>query len=364
MHRRIPTWQANVGGRCAKPARLCRVAALALGNFGCHAIASPPVELQNGPAPAAVSRSSPRPEPFENGDARTAVARRGGPGAVLRETEIHFDLHGRPTTLPLVRVQIGSRATSFLLDTGATTHVIARWLAQDIKLRTTASATEHVFDHLGNRLDVSRTLDAVVRVDTWGTLPDTHFLVLDTPPVFEKSDVGGILSPQRLATPGRSILVDLDARRMALEETADAESLLLASDGCWLASSPVESCTSSSIAPESAPLFAVNSTIDESPARMLVNTGSIRSDVDSDAVLLKTSESSPMTFALSGESRSRIARSVPLRAGTCSFNIDVDVLPSAPDRMCTKNGNLGIDVLRHCRLLFDPSRFWARCSGI
>ena len=295
------------------------------------------------------------------GDPPPRPAASDTPGEPHRQVAIHFDVQGTPTRLPLLRAHVNGRPTSLLVDTGATDHAIALWLARALGIALHDSPGDLVADHAGGRVSVQRTAGVTIDVDGWGPVAEASFLVVDTPEVFARSDVGGILSPQLLAVAGESVRLDLRRGRMALEPAADAEARLATEPGCWLSPSPRPACASAG-AGEGTPLFVLPSRVGARSIGMLVDTGAVRTDVE-DSVVPGGAAGEPRTaFTLSGASTTPTARAA-VRVGGCSFEREVDVVSSLAESTCTREGSLGIDFLASCDLAIDRGRLWGRCGA-
>jgi Aspartyl protease len=71
-----------------------------------------------------------------------------------------------------------------LLDTGSTTHVIAEWLARELRLEVKESHVDETTDHEGRRVPVYRTDNVQVSIEGWGSLFQSAFLVSALPAPF------------------------------------------------------------------------------------------------------------------------------------------------------------------------------------
>jgi hypothetical protein len=256
---------------------------------------------------------------------------------------------------------VNGRATSFLLDTGATDHAIALWLARELRLGFRVGPADDVIDHAGTRLEARRTEGATVEIDEWGAIEQKRILVVDTPEVFARSDVGGILSPQLLAHAGDSVRLDLREKRMMLEATADARARLSAETGCWLSAAPSNACGSAPSGVDPAPLFVLPAAVDDKSINMLVDTGAIRTDVDPSLVEEGQARTPHLAFTLAGASLAP-AVGASLSVGACMFEREVDIMASLRNSTCPRQGSLGIDALRSCDLELDQDRVWGRCT--
>jgi hypothetical protein len=270
--------------------------------------------------------------------------------------------------MPLVRVLIGGRPTSMLLDTGASAHLLGGWFARGQKLPLAPSPRDVAVDHDGNPVVLQRTQDTEVVIEGWPPLPDRDWLVTELPTVFEERDVAGILSPQLLVGHGLSIVLDLRhgelRREPAGEERRDGDAL---PGGCSLAQAPVRRCTGQGPDNGSGPVYAIEADVEGRASVLVVDTGSTSSDLlsgsDASAALeARVTDVGRGAFTLSESAASKTVTGVHLRIGECSWSARMDLVRGTSAESCAHDGNIGMDLLRRCRLDFDFRGMSVRCE--
>lgn len=135
-----------------------------------------------------------------------------------------FDVPGRVLHCPMVAATIGGCATNLIVDTGATSHILTRDFVERAGLEVVATAPGR--DVAGDAVSSWSIGDVVAEI---GSLSSTlqEVVAIDGPEPFHEWDVGGFLSPQRLAEDA-TVVLDLAAERLDVEaDDADAVSARL-----------------------------------------------------------------------------------------------------------------------------------------
>src|SRR5262249_39291387 len=112
-----------------------------------------------------------------------------------KRAALRFELEGQPFPSPLVDAMIGGEPTTLIVDTGATHHVVAQWLARELS-SPIKKAGDAGTDHTGRAVAVSRIEDASLSLSGFGPVAAPVLLVITVPEVLRKLGVGGFLSPQ------------------------------------------------------------------------------------------------------------------------------------------------------------------------
>ena len=325
---------------------------------GCHRSSEPP----RAPHP-----SGPVKGPSQSDDPIGDHAEGRASSRAIRRTSIHYELQGHPTRLPFVRATVDGRPTSMLVDSGATTHVIAAWLARERGLSIERSRTEDLADHEGHVVSLSRTSAVEIALDEWGPLPERSLPVLELPAMFADRDVGGIIAPQLLAASRDTVVLDLKHASLSLEPGEVNEPDAVAG-GCALGFSASAPCSGPRVRARGVgPLFAIPAAMDGHPAQLLVDTGATTTDVligsTPGAVLRRdTLDAGAPAFVVSGVSLSRALAKVRLEIAECKFQRDVDVIAGSPGATCARDGALGMDVLRACTLRMNAQHLVGHCD--
>ena len=257
---------------------------------------------------------------------------------------------------PLLRVTIGGRRVWFIIDTGAGVHTIASWLVDAAGLATRES-TAAVTGSTGAEQRVRSIAPVRGRLDEGATLPMAEGIVVELPPLFQQHEIGGLLSPQLLAT-GDAVVLDLTAPSMTIAPLAVAMARVGGADAtarvCHNAASPFANR-----------LYAVNVTAAGTPASLLVDSGATRT-VAADqslvaAQLAAQAVSGPQTQGVGGAvTSSRRVPGVALSFSGATTTLDLTLGPVGGG--CGPDGLLGMDALKHCVLTLGESAFGWSCK--
>ncbi len=278
----------------------------------------------------------------------------------LPSTALRYEmLGGRQFPYPLVRANVSGHDTWLIVDTGASHIVLARWLVEAAGLSIEASG-QRGEGHTGAEVVTYQVRHPDLRLEGWGEVPLDELLVVDLPDVFAKLHLGGVLSPQALAPPGHSVVVDMPGKELRL---VPDEWQLDGDRGGDLAPGaarvcPIDGYTRGAV-------YVVDATIEGRPARLVVDTGASRSDVllESDAAraLLHRSVRGDASYTASGRVDSRKVPQIELIVGHVAGKVDLSIMPGEQTPSCARDGHLGLDVLSRCVMILSPDRFQARC---
>jgi hypothetical protein len=252
---------------------------------------------------------------------------------------------------PSARLTINGRSAWFLFDTGAGVHVVASWYANAAGL----TIEERLDDAVRGRDSTGRPLRfRGVRALT-AELDDTTPLTLaqasvgDFPPEFERSQIGGVISPQLLAGPGKAAVLDLRIPELRLESEGAALSRLGAR---WLPRDQVRTCGSAGAAVPNL-VYAVAVTVAGRTGALVLDTGAKATTVRANSALaggLRRARGG-YTTGLSGRRHTySVARrtAVALAGGRRTVDVRIADVAASP---CRADGLLGLDVLRGCAVV-------------
>ncbi len=298
---------------------------------------------------AAAPRAAPKAEPASSTTAP-------------RKTKLFYELEGRAFPLPVVRGTVSGRPTWMLVDTGASSHVIAGWFAKKIGLKLNRLG-DMATDHAGRSVVMSRVDAPKVAIDGWGDLADETMVVSDVPPIIEKLGIGAFISPQKLNETGDAVVLDLRAAEMrtaSFKEAARPEIgvATLIGEGtrpCLDADSPVSGVA-----------YMARATVGGREAWLLVDTGAERSDLllgsgPGQALAPKSVPAKGQMYGASGKLTSRTVRRAAVTVGELDFVLDLDLIGGESDPHCPRDGVLSMDVLRKCVLVLGKKQMVARC---
>jgi hypothetical protein len=275
--------------------------------------------------------------------------------AVLR-----YRANGDDFPLPLVDVVIGGFPTSMLVDTGASHHVIADWLAKEIALPVSTSGDRAV-DHAGRVRTVGRAENIKLSISGWGGMDVPLVLVLSMPGALKPLGIGGVLAPHLLAGPGRATLLDLRGGAMIEEPEEDAAKHEIESGGIKAISS-ARVCGG---ATEGLVLVVQAAAFGE-PAWLKLDTGATSSSLFEGSAAgkraLAKAAGSRKDYGASGSFTSRAVPGAKVMVGEFEAAIELAVEAGAPAAGCPSDGFLGMDVLRSCVVVLRGDRTSARCE--
>jgi len=266
----------------------------------------------------------------------------------------------------VVRGRVGKVDTLFLVDTGANTHALTRWIAKKAKL-TLEDKGDSSTDHSGKTMTSLRAPHPGLVIDGWGPVPDRDTLVIDVPEGLEKLGIGGFLSPQRLDA--GTLVLDLLRGEMRESHDADDEKGALAEWSSFSRPEPRSLAEAVACRDDTTPLgalsFVVPAQVDDQPVALLVDTGAQRTDLFSTSpagkALSPRAEAGNQVLLASGKVDTKLLRDTPLAVGDVRQRLDVGLLPGSADPLCPRDGVLGIDLLRRCVLVFSKGTFHGRC---
>jgi len=256
---------------------------------------------------------------------------------------------------------VGGQPTTLIVDTGATQHVIASWLAAELALPLKSSGDLGV-DHAGQTINVMRLEDAPLSISGWGHIPAPHLLVVDVPEVLKHLNIGGFISPQALVERGSMVVLDLRAgemREAPLEEALRRGEAVTGAGGrrevrvCRGAIAGVRLIAAADIEG-----FAVQMQLDSGASQ-----SSLFSSSPASKSLLGRAKAARRAYAASGAYKVPILEGAKVRFGGFEGTGDVDFLATASRNDCPSDGFLGMDVLRSCLIVIGEEGTGAYCKA-
>jgi predicted aspartyl protease len=253
---------------------------------------------------------------------------------------------------PLVDAVIGGQPTMLIVDTGATHHVVAGWLAHEIAsavLTPGGTAT----DHGGGTLTVSKLDGVPLSLSGYGRVDAPALLVLDVPDDLRLRGIGGVLSPQALVRPGTAVVLDLGARTLSELPAPEAARRL---EARGMVSSAVRRCASLG-----AGVLVAAAIVEGTDVGLEIDTGSTTSALSAaselGARLGKLRLGSRAQLTASGVHDVPTVPAAQVALGPVASRVDLELLPRAPP--CGE-GYPGMDLLGGCALLVsgEGARLW------
>ncbi|WP_438027071.1 retropepsin-like aspartic protease [Sorangium sp. So ce233] len=313
------------------------------------------------PAPA-----SPRAAPaFAAADAPAPAGIAGaGPAAPAKPAErrasLQFHVNDRPFPSPLIDAVVAGHPTVLLVDTGASHHVLARWLANELALPL-STAGDVAVDHAGRPLPVSRIEDASLALSGWGRVEAPALLVVPVPDVLQRIGIGGVIAPQALAAPGRAVVLDLRDGRMT-EAPSDAAARALRARFGDAAVAELARCGG----PNQGSELTAKATVEGIAVTLKIDSGASQSSLfavsPAGQKLSRRATGDRSAYAASGKHTVPVLSGARLQLAGFDAAADIDFLPGARRAACPSDGFAGMDVLRTCVLVLSEDGGLAGCA--
>ena len=221
-----------------------------------------------------------------------------------------------------------------LVDTGASTHTLAAWIARKTKLPL-EKLDEVGADHAGRSIATYRVDHPKIAIDAWGTLGDAPVLAAEVPSQYEELGIGAFLSPQLLAAgDDGAIVLDFVHGEMRAASMDDAMHAL-GRRGSSLAPNGETACVDDD-GPIPGLTFVLPAKVDGHQVDLLLDTGAERTDLLATSVTGRKLErrsvaSDEQLYAASGKMSSRIVKGAVVSVGDFSVRTDVALIPGALD---------------------------------
>lgn len=263
---------------------------------------------------------------------------------------------------PAVRLTLGGRAAWFLLDTGAGLHALASWFVEAAGLEANAGLATEIrgLDATGKQMRLRELPELSANLDGGAVLTLWPAVVAEFPPEFEKAEVGGVISPQLLAGPGRAAALDLRVPDLRLEPFSEALKRLGARPVpreqrrlCGRADDPIPNL-----------VFAILVATGAEQNFLVLDTGATATKLAATSALARGRRLRPggQTVGLSGEPEVySISRRHRLEFAGYRAKVNARVVTAPPDP-CGAEGLLGLDVLRRCAMVLGKNEIGIRCD--
>jgi predicted aspartyl protease len=284
-----------------------------------------------------------------------------------RSAHLRFELNGRAFPLPLLHGTVSGEPVWMLVDTGASSHVIASWVARKLQMPLRALG-DVGRDHAGHSVSAYAVDHPNISIDGWGPLADASLLVADVPEAIAGMGIGAFVSPQWLAGDAEGIVLDFGAREMrsalwddAVRELGHRGGLAIAPDGgrlCENRGSLVKGLS-----------FVLPASVDGRNVNLLLDTGAQRTDLlttsPAGELLVRRSSPSPeQMYAASGLVRTRLVHAAQVKLGHWTITTDIDLVPGVADMTCPRDGVVSMDALASCTLLINRKQVLGRCGSV
>jgi hypothetical protein len=262
---------------------------------------------------------------------------------------------------PLVEARIAGHEALFIIDSGASVHVLADWYAKVAEIRT-GTDTDSTAIGSGGKTTAARTARRLR--GHWSNGQEFSLkqaIVVAFPPLFETLHLGGLVSPQLLAPVGTAAVLDLKIPSLEFKPFARAMTDLHLSQAINV---PQEVCRN----PDSqfvnrvylAPVTTAGAT-----DLMLVDTGATKTIFSPNSkiahAIATNSELGPRSEGLGGEvSGQGMVRNVQLSRGgkTVALNPSIGEVSAS----CDAKDLLGMDALHSFLLILGKDEMAFTCD--
>jgi hypothetical protein len=249
---------------------------------------------------------------------------------------------------PVRRLTINGKSAWFIFDTGAGVHTLAAWFVKEAGL-VAASGAASGRDSTGREVRFGIVRHVVATADGGGALELPWASVADFPGLFKDYDLGGLLSPQLLASDGLAAVLDLRTPDLRFEPFAAAVSRLGAQQP---SRGRARVCESKSDHPNR--LYAVPVQAAGTLALLELDSGAtttlVRKTSKAGRALARGAVTGDRAIGVGGVAeRTLLARGATLEFAGQVWNLDLTV--GGASGQCSPDGLLGMDILRACAVI-------------
>jgi hypothetical protein len=274
------------------------------------------------------------------------------PGAPLRVIPIQYDAALTAAGFPsaVAHVNIRGQSAWLIIDTGAGVNTLASWFVDRAGI-VSSVAESGATDSTGREVPLKVAHDVSGLLDNGSSLSLKETIVADFPPIFEQHQLGGLLSPQLLASSENAAVLDLRRPELRFEPLDGAVARLRAE--ALVPPDDASICVNRD-SPFANRLFASPVVVGGTSASLLIDSGATSTILapGSPAGLAIAPQSIPAGGAngVGGQTQSlRKARGVRVQVGGDARVTDFLVGAVSPG--CGGDGLLGMDLLRSCAIV-------------
>ncbi|MFO0591441.1 MAG: aspartyl protease family protein [Polyangiaceae bacterium] len=329
-------------------------AALAISLAACGAT---PGDRTAAGTPAVTTNANASAAPTSEPSATATVAVNAPPAP--KRAKVRFEANGEDFGAPLVDALVGGQPTTLMLDTGATHHVVASWVAAEVG--PTRDSAIQGLDHAGQSVALKELPNGEITISGWGPIGAGSPLVAALPIEFQKSGVGGLLAVQALVGEGRA--VTLDMRTGALTEGPEGEAMAAVEKlGGAAITGSIRTCANGASLP------FVRVTIGGGEIDAQLDTGAtnttVRAASPAGVKLKPLAKTASTAFAASGMFTVPSVKGAHVQVGALDVETTIDLVKRDPRPDCPNDAFVGIDVLRRCALVFGKKTLAGRCEPV
>lgn len=253
---------------------------------------------------------------------------------------------------PVLSATIEGKPVRLLVDTGAGVHTLARWFAATAALQSTPASSTAI-DSTGRELPIE-LVRATLQVDG-----HDHFIsliVVDFPPVFERHQIAGLVSPQLLAPAGEAAVLDERAGTLQFESF---DAAVRRTGAVELPAARV--CDQGNLKPNR--LYAVPVTIAGDTVMLELDSGANQTTLRTASTVvgaLAHREVRGHTMGVAGQAVNIEQGIADVTFGGATTRMAVQIVPGQVGG-CEGDGLLAQDVLARCILILGETRLAASC---
>nr|WP_231864664.1 retropepsin-like aspartic protease [Sorangium cellulosum] len=277
-----------------------------------------------------------------------------------RRASLQYHLDDRAFPSPLIDAVVAGHPAVLIVDTGASHHVLARWLADELALPL-STAGDVAVDNTGRPLAVSRLENASLALSGWGRVEVSALLVVRMPDVLQRIGIGGIVAPQELAGPGRAVVLDLREGRMTEAPRDEAARALRARFG-EAAIVELARCGG----PNQGSELTARASVEGIDVTLKIDSGASQSSLfavsPAGKRLSRRATGARSAYAASGRHTVPVLSGARLRMAGFDAAAELDLLPGERRATCPSDGFAGMDVLRTCVLVLAEDGGVAACA--
>ncbi len=266
----------------------------------------------------------------------------------------HQGLTQKGFASPLLKVKFDSKHSGiFLIDTGASSNVMASWFAN--KLPTNKKSEITIPDSTGQMMK-AYLYHTQIQIQNL-KIDNQTFLITDFPQEFEKNKIAGLVSPKSL---GSFVALDFKRPQMMISESLDEIKNKFEID--FIPRSNQTTC----LAPASS-MYVVEVSIQKQKAKLLIDSGSATTKIFLSSpigqILKSEAKKSPKQAAgLSGKKVDLLQltnSSITFADKTQSTNV---FLQDSQGKGCPGDGLMGLDLLKNCVLIMAKEDIGLSCN--
>ncbi len=259
---------------------------------------------------------------------------------------------GPPLSQRTVRATVAGNATILMVDTGAQAFALDTAFAEKAGVPGREAGIDGR-DWGGRSIKTLRVDHPALVIDGLGPITDRPAAATSFPQGFTARGLGGVLSPQWLATDDVDVVIDFPRAQLSLRPRSSA-----------LDAKAQPHCSDRSGGIDGR-VLSVDVVIEGVPAKLEIDSGAddtmVFSSAAAAAAVSRLSEvASTVPDGPGGLVMHRYAKAA-LKAGDLATSLDVMVVDAQHSKRCPTDGRLGMDALRRCVVVISKDASMLQC---